>query len=212
MGPRKMSVVGLLTYFIMILLMFQMDFKILLRPMDIITVASGMVILSLSQYRFGWKWVDLRSKFKSNALLAGALSSVFMVIGAQELNLTSFSVHLLPSVYGTLIYLCLDFIEKSDRNITVSQNTSPSMTKDWQSPGYLTPYLLSQGLSQRECHVAIKLIQGDSNQDIAAQLFIAESTVKKHLQNIYRKLEVSNRQDLIRRVLSVIWGINDFTS
>jgi DNA-binding CsgD family transcriptional regulator len=212
MGSKNMSVVGLLIYFTMILLLFQLDFKILLRPLDMFLVASGMVILSLSQYRSGWKLADFMSKLKSNALLAGALSSVFMVLGSQELNLTFFSVYLLPSVYGTLIYLCFDFLEKSDSHVTASQSTSPSMPKDWQSPGYLTPYLISQGLSQRECHVAIKLIQGDSNQDIAAQLFIAESTVKKHLQNIYRKLEVSNRQDLIRRVLSAIWGINDNTS
>jgi LuxR family maltose regulon positive regulatory protein len=40
----------------------------------------------------------------------------------------------------------------------------------------------------------LKLItEGYSNKDIAAQLVITVGTVKRHLSNIYNKLEVSNR-------------------
>jgi DNA-binding NarL/FixJ family response regulator len=40
--------------------------------------------------------------------------------------------------------------------------------------------------------------QGMSNDAIAKQLWIAQQTVKFHLTNIYRKLEVANRTEATR--------------
>jgi len=39
----------------------------------------------------------------------------------------------------------------------------------------------------------------DSNKEIAAQLFIAPSTVKRHTLNIYRKLDVNTRREATAR-------------
>ncbi len=52
-------------------------------------------------------------------------------------------------------------------------------------------------LSHREIEVLYLVIRGLSNQDIADSLFISEHTVKKHLKNIYKKLEVTRRTQLI---------------
>ncbi len=49
------------------------------------------------------------------------------------------------------------------------------------------------GLSEREHEVLQCLAAGMSNREIAEQLFITESTVKKHLRNILAKLHVQNR-------------------
>ncbi len=48
-------------------------------------------------------------------------------------------------------------------------------------------------LTQREKEILKFVCLGDSNQKIAEKLFIREITVKTHLNNIYRKLEVDNR-------------------
>jgi DNA-binding NarL/FixJ family response regulator len=40
--------------------------------------------------------------------------------------------------------------------------------------------------------------RGLSNEAIAKELWVAEQTVKFHLTNIYRKLEVSNRTEAAR--------------
>ena len=42
------------------------------------------------------------------------------------------------------------------------------------------------------------LASGLSNKQIAKQLWLAEQTVKFHLTNIYRKLEVGSRTEAIR--------------
>ena len=51
-------------------------------------------------------------------------------------------------------------------------------------------------LTSREKEIALLTASGLSNSDIANQLFIAEITVKKALQNIFRKLQVQNRLSL----------------
>jgi LuxR family maltose regulon positive regulatory protein len=59
--------------------------------------------------------------------------------------------------------------------------------------------LLIEPLSDREIEV-LKLIEaGLSNQEIGSRLFISMGTVKRHISNIYSKLEVKNRAQAISR-------------
>ena len=54
-------------------------------------------------------------------------------------------------------------------------------------------------LSGRELEVLHLIAAGLSNQGIAARLVVAVSTVKKHINNLYGKLDVQSRtQALVR--------------
>jgi len=55
----------------------------------------------------------------------------------------------------------------------------------------------STGLTEREVAVLQALAQGQSNKDIARSLWLAEQTVKFHLTNIYRKLDVRGRTEAV---------------
>lgn len=55
-----------------------------------------------------------------------------------------------------------------------------------------------ESLTPVELQVARLAAEGMSNPQIAAQLFVSRSTVKLHLSNVYRKLEVRNRVELAR--------------
>ena len=63
-------------------------------------------------------------------------------------------------------------------------------------------FLSRYGITDREREIILKVIQGKSNADIAGELFISLGTVKTHLHNIYRKIEVDSRYDLLARVRS----------
>jgi DNA-binding CsgD family transcriptional regulator len=52
-------------------------------------------------------------------------------------------------------------------------------------------------ITRREKDVVESLIKGYSNYEIAENLFVSEATIKKHLANIFQKLEVKNRTQLI---------------
>jgi DNA-binding NarL/FixJ family response regulator len=54
------------------------------------------------------------------------------------------------------------------------------------------------GLSEKEVAVLVELCHGHTNKQIAARLWLSEQTVKFHLRNIYRKLEIKNRTEALR--------------
>jgi LuxR family maltose regulon positive regulatory protein len=58
---------------------------------------------------------------------------------------------------------------------------------------------LVQPLSQRELEVLELIAEGNTNQEIARILVLAESTIKVHTRNIYRKLDVSKRTQALKR-------------
>jgi DNA-binding CsgD family transcriptional regulator len=63
-------------------------------------------------------------------------------------------------------------------------------------------FLAKYRITEREQELILKVMQGKSNADIARELFISLPTVKTHLHNIYQKLGVDSRYDLLARVQS----------
>jgi DNA-binding NarL/FixJ family response regulator len=57
------------------------------------------------------------------------------------------------------------------------------------------------GMTKKEQLVLDALARGLSNQQIAQELWVTEQTVKFHLSNIYRKLEVRNRTEAAQHAL-----------
>jgi DNA-binding CsgD family transcriptional regulator len=64
------------------------------------------------------------------------------------------------------------------------------------SPAFLEKY----GITEREREIILKVVQGKSNGDIARELVISLATVKTHLHNIYQKIGINSRYDLLARV------------
>jgi DNA-binding NarL/FixJ family response regulator len=64
--------------------------------------------------------------------------------------------------------------------------------------------LLKLGLTPRAAEALLWLAQGKTNSDIATILGITESTVKKHVQEIFEKLGVETRGAAAVRALEVL--------
>ncbi|SFB51822.1 LuxR family transcriptional regulator, maltose regulon positive regulatory protein [Cohnella sp. OV330] len=62
------------------------------------------------------------------------------------------------------------------------------------------PFLANEALTEQEEKVLDLLAEGFLYKEIAARLNIALDTVKFHMKNVYRKLEVNNRTQAIERV------------
>jgi DNA-binding NarL/FixJ family response regulator len=56
----------------------------------------------------------------------------------------------------------------------------------------------SPGLTRRELEILRLVADGHSNAQLARMLWVTEQTVKFHLSNIYRKLDVANRTEASR--------------
>jgi DNA-binding NarL/FixJ family response regulator len=56
----------------------------------------------------------------------------------------------------------------------------------------------THGLTRRELEILRLVAEGHSNAQLARMLWVTEQTVKFHLSNIYRKLDVANRTEASR--------------
>jgi DNA-binding NarL/FixJ family response regulator len=56
------------------------------------------------------------------------------------------------------------------------------------------------GLTPRETEILEHLSKGLSYEQTANNLFISKGTVRKHVENIYRKLQVNNKVDAIKKL------------
>jgi DNA-binding NarL/FixJ family response regulator len=62
-----------------------------------------------------------------------------------------------------------------------------------------------RNLSDRELQVLACIADGDTDRAIAAKLNIATNTVKRHVANIFRKLDVQSRAEAVNRAHN--WGL-----
>lgn len=61
------------------------------------------------------------------------------------------------------------------------------------SRGSVAPAVLPAGLTEREVEVLRLIASGRTNKEVAADLFLSEKTVSRHLSNIFTKIGVSTR-------------------
>lgn len=64
------------------------------------------------------------------------------------------------------------------------------------------------GLTRREKDVVQTLLQGYSNKEIARRLFISERTVQTHLSNIFNKMKVTSRTEVVLVAMRDGWLLN----
>ena len=119
------------------------------------------------------------------------LSQAFRSTAVTLTNEGGFLFSSIPyALYG--IFLILYFLRHP-----VSAPLAP-LAMDALPDAFLSRY----GITDREREIILKVVQGKSNADIAGELFISLATVKTHLHNIYRKIGVDSRYDLLARVRS----------
>ncbi len=57
-------------------------------------------------------------------------------------------------------------------------------------------------LSPQELQVALAVAEGGTNREVATALFLSPKTIEYHLANVYRKLDVHSRAQLVRRLVT----------
>lgn len=82
-----------------------------------------------------------------------------------------------------------------DDNVTV---TVPRADYDSEGPA-------ESELSRREAEVLLLVARGAGNKELAGNLHLSETTVKRHLSNVYDKLGVRTRGEAVSRAVSEGW-------
>lgn len=206
--------IGICLYLVLIAAFLQFDLRLLFDFRQLLLVISGTGLLllpALHDRHKGWQkkaedkheeglkafFHRERAWIGQNALWAGILQTFVLLLanmGVVWPDTESTSMQLLalscrPILYGFLIWVILQDAEDfSGKNETKPEQEKPEMNDRER--------LQALGLTQREVEIALLVIKNQSNAEIAEALFISETTVKKHLSNIFAKLGVSRRNEI----------------
>ncbi len=93
----------------------------------------------------------------------------------------------------------LDTIQASENEASENETSSTPQYSAQKKIG-VQEFAMTYALTRRETEITQLIIQGKSNAMIAGELFISETTVKKHVSNIFEKTGVSRREELMVRV------------
>ena len=86
----------------------------------------------------------------------------------------------------------------SERDVRVLDTLRPHLIQQWRNAWRRTP--VGAGLlTPREREVLTWVARGKTNREIAAALYLAPGTIRKHLDNVYAKLDVGSRAAAVAR-------------
>lgn len=194
---------------------FLLDFELaqLFDFKQICLVLIGMVILFLPGFRRGEDRQAYTGQLAVCALYASYIQTfilIFMVMSSETMPDDVFreiARGCRPLLYGVCLWIILsgDGKErnkageaKAAGNETNDETASPETPK---AATYMTATDVYEayrklGLTNREAELAIRIERGLSNGEIAAELNISETTVKKHISNIFEKLDINKREQI----------------
>ncbi len=69
--------------------------------------------------------------------------------------------------------------------------------------GNVQSKLAQFGLTKRQQEIALSTVHGRSNREIAIDLHITEQTVKDHLRDVFEKMHIRRRSELIAKIFTI---------
>ena len=121
------------------------------------------------------------------------LLPVSFTISANEINLVLKNDPLLIiAILGLGLLLIMIYIMLDKKKI---RNLSMAIGDISKSPSQIREESL-KALTQRQKEVYELIVSGHSNKEICTELYIEQSTLKSHINQIYRKLKIKKRSEL----------------
>ena len=154
---------------------------------------AGVLLLCIPFLGKNRKQVNWHEVIGTNALTAGYIEAfmlLFSTMSTSELMreglLCEMGLDLRPILYGYILHIVLSRppVPEKEENVLKLEKEQPE------------PLWKSKELTRREREIAELAARGLSNREIAEELCITETTVKKHLSNIFEKLEINSRERL----------------
>ena len=154
---------------------------------EVITNAAAARIISQSDHGPLWQWA-------SEALAAGNSRVRDMDVRSSSLAARCEPVRSGGELVGALIRI-------SQRDQSSADKSARSRPSDRATFGW-------RSLRESELGIAQLVAEGLTNREVASRLFVSAHTVDFHLRQIYRKLGISSRVELTRRIVDSEHGID----
>lgn len=198
----------ILFYIYLLLYAFHFRFLLLWDAKSLFLVCAGTLLLSSASWRRTMKRRQFIASCAACSIQAACMTTfveLFVRLSTPPPSLEqvvpTLAMCCRPLLYGYLIHLILQpdtrAAQTPVQNVleeSAGTNCSPDIPP--LSGQTLEQALRQAGLTPREAEITLLVREGLTNKEIAAQLFISDTTVKKHISNIFEKLQLTNREQL----------------
>lgn len=196
--------ISVFIYLLILLSAINFDIFSIIDIQSILLVIIGTILLTLSSYRKGISLIEILETAKSNLLPTSYLITFLQIFVTLSKNppfsgiLREIALCCRPILYGLLAHIILtqytQQLQSSAATKSISTSENPKTIEDTQT--LCITHLKEAGLTSREIEIVIYILDGLSNKKIGEKLYISEATVKKHTNNLYKKLNIKNRSEL----------------
>ncbi|MCI8613812.1 MAG: helix-turn-helix transcriptional regulator [Lachnospiraceae bacterium] len=213
------SLTAVIAYLLLLCYLLGTEAVLLLSPKHIGMFLLGCIILCIPSLDKKIRWKEFREIFQKNAIMAGYLETfvlLFASVSQRKMGegefLREFALSLRPVFYGFVCHLILredltkknltedektdSFAGKAKEELPVLKNPRNNTSSELPSPEKANPKPDLSGLTRQEKLVAELVSRGLTNREIGEELYISETTVKKHISNIFEKTGISSRRQL----------------
>ncbi len=188
----------------------RFSFMSLLLDLHVIAVVFYCAFLSVQHYKAS---TTQSHRKKSGAICFLFLCTSIIIIEDELLDTIPFPVYPLAYAGFGLVFGAYFFslywpkhqaaveppVEKSLEPIALSNREPVVESQQSDQSNSFNEFCQQFELSSREADVLLLLLKGQTNNQIAERLFISINTVKTHISNIYQKIGVSRRYELLAR-------------
>lgn len=189
-------VFAVFTYLLIAAFVLQLNWKELVNIKELFLIIVGGMLLYLPNME--WKRPDY-DLIARNILFVSYMESCillfFMIYDNESSMGEQVRLCLRPLFYGICIWIALCKGKPKGDSKTGEGTTFSPMTAEECYERYL-----KLGLTRREAEIAVQIGKGLSNKQIAQELYITETTVKKHVSNIFTKLQIKRREEIRKKM------------
>ena len=186
----------IILYLFVVLSIFKFDIASMIDLKSIVLVIGGTIFLSLGSMKKGLKKQDIFSIISWNAIVVSYLICfIYLFTNLSERNtgeslFLEIALNSRALLYGFIIFV----VFRDDQRVNkanVIHNETKTLTAE-----EIYHLFIESGLTKREAEIARLARNGLSNKEIGEEMYIAESTVKKHMSHIFEKLAINSREEL----------------
>ena len=214
-----------LLYIIILLSVLGFQVSLLIDWKSIFLVLIGTLLLSFASIKKGTDREQFKYSLSIHSMAAAYLTTfvqLYTQLVSGEMNTAnlfgSIALACRPLLYGYILHLIFQSDSLPDINkpagligiddapdhapatidAVPQKDTTPESLLEHSDKVILSmeQFLKDAGLTNREIEIALLVKKGCSNKEIAEQLYISDTTVKKHISNIFDKLDLNNREQL----------------